>query len=79
MTDIANTITSIATLVTAIGAVIIGFRNSGKIDEAKTSIAKSVDGVVDKLVVASKAQGAKEERDNPAPAPAARAKRAGDP
>ena len=61
--EIAQFITAIATLVASVGAVIIGWRNSAKIDVVHAL----TDGMTSKLVsltaTASKAEGVKQGRD----------------
>jgi hypothetical protein len=65
-TEVALIITSLATLVTAVGAVVIGVRNSGKISDVK----RATDGMKDQLVAATQksafAEGQKQEVDDEA-------------
>lgn len=61
--DVALVITSLATLVTAIGGVVIGIRNSSKIAEVHRSTNGKMEELVRVVKAASFAEGEKAEFD----------------
>lgn len=61
--DVALVITSLATLVTALGSVVIGIRNSGKIAEVHRSTNGKMEELVRVVKAASFAEGEKAEFD----------------
>ena len=56
MSDLANTIVALATLVTAIGAVVIGYRNSLKAEAARERASEAVAAAEAAKVAASRAE-----------------------
>ncbi len=60
--EIAQLIASIATLITAVGAVVIGLRNSRKIEEVHVATNSMKDQLVASTALAANAQGNREGR-----------------
>lgn len=65
MNEIAQIITSIATLVAALSALIVGLRNSRKITEVHASTNGKMEELVSEVRKSSFAAGEKEQKDNP--------------
>jgi len=63
MEGLAALIVSVATLVTAVGAVVIGIINSNRINDVHISINSRMDELLKTSNVAAHAAGVKEERD----------------
>jgi hypothetical protein len=63
MENVAALIVSVATLVTAVGAVVIGIINSNRINDVHISINSRMDELLRTSTTAAHAQGVKEERD----------------
>lgn len=57
MNDLAQIIVAVATLISSIGAVLIGWRNSQKIETVRVATDGLVTKLVDKTAEASKAVG----------------------
>jgi hypothetical protein len=64
-TEVALIITALATLVSSVGALLIGLRNSRKIEEVHKSTNGKMDQLVTEVRNASFAKGQKDQKDNP--------------
>ena len=61
--EVAQIITSIATLIAACGAILIGWWNAAKIEEVHKATNSMKDELVAATAKSSKAEGIKEEKD----------------
>jgi len=67
--EVAQIITSLATLIAAVGAILIGLRNSTKIEQVHKATNSLTDRLVETTKLEAHAEGLKQGRDEKRPRP----------